>query len=244
MFPFVRSVQWSPGPNGATTLSALFGDSDQLIVYHMMMGPQAKDPCSLCSFFIDGIQGGLPHLLPRAAFAVVAKAPFAAMAAGCAAKGWEDVPLFSASESSFGEDFGVSFSAEQQATKDMPYVEEPATGSRRDAWLPRVLVVVCSVLLRWPFARYNYGRQWRWGSEGPGVSVFKRHQGETFHTYSAYSAALGSQSVVLSLLDLTPNGRDEDGGKGNMWWVKHKEAYEPSAKKAKTSGAADGAVVE
>ena len=38
-----------------------------------MMAEGATEPCSLCSFFVDGIQGGLPHLLPRSAFAVVAK---------------------------------------------------------------------------------------------------------------------------------------------------------------------------
>ena len=127
-----------------------------------MMAEGSTEPCSLCSFFIDGFQGGLPHLLPRCAFAVVAKASYATIAAGCSSKGWDNVPLFSAAGSTFGEDLGVSFTPEQQAAKDMPY---------------------------------NYGRQWKWGTQGPGLSVFKKDKttGAVYHTYSTYSAGLGSQ---------------------------------------------------
>jgi predicted dithiol-disulfide oxidoreductase (DUF899 family) len=47
-----------------------------------------------------------------------------------------------------------------------------------------------------------------------------------FHTYSTFSAGLGSLSIVHALLDICPSGRDETGpGKRNMWWVKHKEEY-------------------
>jgi hypothetical protein len=31
---------------------------------------------------------------------------------------------------------------------------------------------------------------------------------------------------VHALLDITPSGRQEAGGEGNMWWVKHKEDYD------------------
>lgn len=186
------------GSDGPTQLSALFhGDVDTLIVYHMMMGTAATQPCEICSFFIDGFQGGLPHLAPRSSFAVVAKAPYAIMATACAAKEWQSVQLFSAGESTFNEDVGVSWTPEQAEAKDRPY---------------------------------NYGRQWPWGTEGPGLSVFKRDRsanggaGAVYHSYSTFSAGLGSLSLVLSMLDLTPEGRGEEGGK-NMWWVKHKEQY-------------------
>ena len=180
------------GPDGPTTLSALFNETNQLIVYHLMMGEDAKEPCSLCSFFIEGVQGGLPHLLPRASFAVVAKASFRDIAQGTAHKGWDNVPLYSSANSSFGEALSVSFTPEQEAAKNKPY---------------------------------NYGRQWQWGKEAPGLSVFKKDAstGAIYHTYSTYSAGLGTVpgvSPVLTLLDLTPEGRAEGGGR-TMWWVKH-----------------------
>ena len=78
-------------------------------------------------------------------------------------------------------------------------------------------------------AVYNFNRTWKYGTEAPGVSVFKKDVDEAtgkstlYQTYSAYAAALGGLSSVLSLLDLSPEGRAEDGR--NMYWVKHKEAY-------------------
>ena len=181
------------GPDGPTTLSLLFGESEQLIVYHLMMNDTAKMPCPTCSFFIDGFQGGIEHLLPLSAFAVVAKASYTSIQEGCSEKGWENIPMYSAKESLFGEDLGVSFTSEQDATNNRPY---------------------------------NYGRQWAWGQEGPGLSVFKKDMtsGAIYHTYSTYAAGLGGLSVVFSLLDLTPGGRSEENGR-NMWWVKHKQQY-------------------
>lgn len=33
---------------------------------------------------------------------------------------------------------------------------------------------------------------------------------------------------TYSLLDLTPKGRDEEGGKYTMDWVRHHDRYEPA----------------
>jgi predicted dithiol-disulfide oxidoreductase (DUF899 family) len=75
---------------------------------------------------------------------------------------------------------------------------------------------------------YNFTGTWNYGSEAPGVSVFRKRKrdGALFHRYSTYSAGLGELSLAHSILDLTSAGRDEADPKGNMWWVKHKEEYE------------------
>jgi hypothetical protein len=45
-------------------------------------------------------------------------------------------------------------------------------------------------------------------------------------SYGTFAAGLADVSLVHSLLDIVPSGRDETGpGKRNMWWVKHKEDY-------------------
>eukprot|EP00049_Salpingoeca_infusionum_P020543 m.364358 g.364358 ORF g.364358 m.364358 type:complete len:68 (+) comp26734_c0_seq1:596-799(+) len=47
-----------------------------------------------------------------------------------------------------------------------------------------------------------------------------------YHSYSTFAAGMGDLSLVHTLLDRLPSGRDEKGpGKHNMWWVKHKEQY-------------------
>ena len=71
---------------------------------------------------------------------------------------------------------------------------------------------------------YNFNRTWDYGPNAPGMSVFRRQGDNVCKTYQTFAGGLGDVSLVHSLLDLTPSGRDEKD-KGNMWWVKHKEAY-------------------
>ena len=54
-----------------------------------------------------------------------------------------------------------------------------------------------------------------------------------YHTYSTFAAGLAELSLVHSVLDLTPTGRDEGGDRHNMWWIKHKEEYEAEPAAAK-----------
>jgi predicted dithiol-disulfide oxidoreductase (DUF899 family) len=53
--------------------------------------------------------------------------------------------------------------------------------------------------------------------------VFYRDQsGAVFHTYSAYARGLDA----YNFLDLAPKGRDEDGLKFTMAWVRHHDKYQ------------------
>jgi predicted dithiol-disulfide oxidoreductase (DUF899 family) len=74
---------------------------------------------------------------------------------------------------------------------------------------------------------YNYGKG-RFGlEEAPGLSVFyKNEAGEIFHTYSAYARGLETLVGTYSFLDLVPKGRDEDGLKFTMSWVRHHDKYD------------------
>jgi len=74
---------------------------------------------------------------------------------------------------------------------------------------------------------YNYGRR-RFGSpEAPGASVFYRDaDGTVYHTYSCYARGLDAMNGAYQWLDLTPKGRDEDGLKTTMAWLRHHDRYE------------------
>ena len=187
------------GKNGNARLSDLFeGEKTQLVVYHMMMADGAESGCSLCSFFIDHFLASLPHLQQRVSFAIVAKNDYSKMMKWVTEKkaNWDENCFYSSKESSFSENFQVAFTKEQMESKNTVY---------------------------------NYIRTWNFGSTAPGISVFYKKVNEDgtfkiYHTYDTYSAGLGNLVSGLTLLDLTPEGRNEKTNR-NMYWVKHKESY-------------------
>jgi len=74
-------------------------------------------------------------------------------------------------------------------------------------------------------ADYNFGGVPA-GEEMPGVSAFwKDDAGEVFHTYSTYGRGVEVMMHTYRLLDLTPKGRDEDGLRFTMGWVRHHDRY-------------------
>jgi predicted dithiol-disulfide oxidoreductase (DUF899 family) len=77
---------------------------------------------------------------------------------------------------------------------------------------------------------YNYKVQPFPSDEAPGLSVFaKNDKGEVFHTYSAYGRGLDILLGAYNILDMVPKGRDEDGLKHTMSWVRHHDRYEDGA---------------
>jgi predicted dithiol-disulfide oxidoreductase (DUF899 family) len=73
---------------------------------------------------------------------------------------------------------------------------------------------------------YNYTETEFPSEEGPGASVFyKDETGGVFHTYSTYARGLDILVGAYNFLDLAPKGRDEDGLKFTMAWVRHHDKY-------------------
>jgi predicted dithiol-disulfide oxidoreductase (DUF899 family) len=96
-------------PQGKKSLSELFGDASQLIVYHFMFGPDWDKACKSCSFLIDHLQYAIDHLAQRdAAFVAVSRAPLDKLTAFRERMGWRH-DWVSSRGSSFNFDFGVSF---------------------------------------------------------------------------------------------------------------------------------------
>jgi predicted dithiol-disulfide oxidoreductase (DUF899 family) len=73
---------------------------------------------------------------------------------------------------------------------------------------------------------YNYTMQQFPSEERPGTSVFyKDAAGNIFHTYSSYGRGLDILIGAYNWLDLAPKGRDEEGLKHGMAWVRHHDKY-------------------
>ena len=168
------------GPDGEVTLAQLFGDKRQLIVQHVMFGPDWDQPCPGCSAALDELSPGvLEHVASRdTAFVLASRAPYEKIAAKAKERGWT-VPWYSAYGSDFNYDYQVSLDAER-GQSDYNYRPEPGLlGGGRSA-------------------------------EMPGYSCFLREGDEVFHTYSAFARGTEYVGNAYTLLDLTALGRQED----------------------------------
>lgn len=116
--PWVRVEQnyVFQSPTGPRSLSELFGDKSQLLVYHFMYAPEWEAGCTHCSFWAEGFSSSVIHLAQAdVSFAVISRAPVEKLTAYAKRLGWS-FPWFSSGGSSFNYDFGVSFTEEQRSS--------------------------------------------------------------------------------------------------------------------------------
>lgn len=126
------------GPDGRETLSDLFGNHHQLVVYHFMFAPGNEGPCKSCSFWADNFNGIVAHLAQRdVSFVAISRAPYADLRDFARRMGWS-FKWVSSGATDFNYDFNVSFTKEQQAKKSIPY--NYATWNMASADMPGVSV--------------------------------------------------------------------------------------------------------
>jgi predicted dithiol-disulfide oxidoreductase (DUF899 family) len=168
------------GQDGPVSLAGLFAGSRQLIVKHVMFGPDWDAACPGCTADIDEISDGLlAHLRSRdTTFVLVSLAPLDRLEKYRAVRGWT-IPWYSSHGSDFNYDFQATVDRDrQQLTYN--YREDPGMlGDDASA-------------------------------EFSGVSCFLRDGGQVFHTYSAWARGTDTLGSAYSLLDLTALGRQED----------------------------------
>jgi len=169
------------GPDGAVTLAELFGDKRQLIVQHVMFGPDWDQPCPGCSAAINELSlGVVDHLGTReTTFVLVSRAPYEKIAPMAQERGWTAAPWYSSHGSDFNYDYQVALD-EARGQASYNYREEPGLlGGDRSA-------------------------------EMPGYSCFLREGDDIFHTYSAYGRGTEYVGNAYTFLDMTALGRQED----------------------------------
>jgi predicted dithiol-disulfide oxidoreductase (DUF899 family) len=94
-------------PVKSVRLSELFTASDRaLVVYHFMFGKKQTTPCPMCTAWIDGVNGIAHHLGQNIDVAIVAAADVATLRDNARKRGWDNLRLLSAGESSFKYDLG------------------------------------------------------------------------------------------------------------------------------------------
>ncbi len=90
------------GPSGEETLSDLFGDRSQLVIYHFMFGPDATVGCRACSFWADSFERNVVHLAHRDVTMLAVR------------MGWT-FKWVSSARSDFNFDYSVSFESSDAA---------------------------------------------------------------------------------------------------------------------------------
>jgi predicted dithiol-disulfide oxidoreductase (DUF899 family) len=101
-----RDLDGGDEPITSVRLSELFSSPGRtLIVYHFMYGKRNTAACPMCTMWIDSFNGVAPHLAQNVDLAIVVAADPAALRAHGRARGWHNLRLLSAGDSTFKYDF-------------------------------------------------------------------------------------------------------------------------------------------
>jgi predicted dithiol-disulfide oxidoreductase (DUF899 family) len=94
-------------PVRKTKLSELFTAPDRsLVIYHFMFGKKQTAACPMCTAWIDGYNGVAHHLAQTTDLAILAAADPAMLREYARSRGWDNLRLLSAGESTFKYDLG------------------------------------------------------------------------------------------------------------------------------------------
>jgi predicted dithiol-disulfide oxidoreductase (DUF899 family) len=181
--------------DGKQSLAELFDGHSQLLVYHLMLGPNYEAACPSCSAIADGFNGFHVHLANRADARLVAisRAPLEKLQAFKRRMGWS-FPWASSFGSDFNYDYAVSLKPEEVeggADVRSGFLYDTATSAGAE---------VRDFL-----------------QERPGMSAFAIEDDAVYHTYSTYARGLDGLWGAYQWLDRAPLGRHGD----DHAWVHH-----------------------
>jgi predicted dithiol-disulfide oxidoreductase (DUF899 family) len=198
---------------GKASLADLFQGRSQLMVYHLMFGPDFTAPCPSCSSIADGLNSAQIHLANHDVMLMaVSRAQLPKIQATKKRMEWT-FPWASSFGSDFNFDFSVYFTEDQQRAgieynyrREEPMRAAPSINSRNPT--PGAVCAASSGVDQPTFTR-----------ERPGLSTFVLQDGEVYHTYSAYGRGVDGIWSMYQWLDRAPFGRNENG----VWWRRHDE---------------------
>jgi predicted dithiol-disulfide oxidoreductase (DUF899 family) len=168
------------GPDGKVTLAELFSGHRQLVVQHIMFGPDWEAGCPRCTASTSEFSSTLLGRINAAdtAFAMVCRAPYDKVRAYTAGRDWA-LPWLSSYGSDFNYDYRVTVDSSIPQL-EYNYRQEPGILGEAGG-----------------------------SAELPGASCFLRDGDEIFHTYSAYARGMDHTEMRYAFLDLTVLGRQD-----------------------------------
>jgi predicted dithiol-disulfide oxidoreductase (DUF899 family) len=179
--------------DGQKTLAELFDGRSQLLICHLMFGPDYAGACPGCSNLADRLSPGWVHLNYRDVTLIcISRAPLEKLQASKRRMGWT-FPWVALYGSDFNYDFRFAFTDEQmQADQFRTMIDEPPDWL--EGWAKQVGTDLPTGL-----------------REGPGWNVFALEDGVVYHTYTRMAP---DRDLVVpyyhQLLDQTPKGRQDE----------------------------------
>lgn len=195
---------------GSAALADLFQGRSQLLIYHLMFGPDYAAACPSCSMIADGFNGFVIHLANHdVTLCAVSRAPLPKLQAYKRRMGWT-FPWASSSGSDFNFDFNIAITEEQQRAGNTEYNYRRSEHPLDAASIPRPVAEFAATC---GTDANTYRR------DRPGMSAFVREGGAVYHTYSTYARGLDALWGAYQWLDRAPLGRNEKG----PWWKRRDE---------------------
>ena len=193
---------------GKASLSDLFRGRSQLLIYHLMFGPDYTAACPSCSAIAYGFNGFQVHLANHDVMLWgVSRAPLAKLQGYKRRMGWT-FPWASSFGGDFNFDYSVGFTEEQQREGGVEYnyhredALKASSPSDQNLWGTGV-------------DRATFVR------ERPGMSAFVLEDGVVYHTYSTYARGVDALWGMWQWLDRAPKGRNETGH-----WLRRHDEYD------------------
>jgi predicted dithiol-disulfide oxidoreductase (DUF899 family) len=165
------------GADGEVSLTDLFLDRSQLVVYHLMFGPDWETPCVGCTSWANAFNG-TTYLFKGADARLIAvsRAPYARLLEQREHNGWGFTWV-----SSLNSDFNIDFYASSQ---DLSAESSKTIGGGDGECV-----------------FFDRGE-----NHGVSVFA-KNEEGDIFHTYSTYNRGIEAMHGAFGYFDLLPKGR-------------------------------------
>lgn len=196
---------------GKASLKELFDGRSQLLVYHLMFGPDYSGACPSCSSIADGFNGFAVHLANHdVTLMAVSRAPLAKIKAYKKRMGWT-FPWASSHGGDFNADYSVGFTPEQQFQTGVEYNFRRQPPMSAETARSRPVATSHAGMCGVDWSTYL--------REMPGMSSFVKEGGAVYHTYSTYARGLDGLWGMYQWLDRAPKGRNENG----PWWRRRDE---------------------
>lgn len=188
---------------GSKTLAGLFDGRSQLVMYHLMFGPDYDAACPVCSSIADSFNGVVPHLAARdVTMMAVSQAPLEKLLPFRERMGWGFEWA-----SSFASDFNADF-------------EHSLTREQASEWVPDAPPIVSQNAADCGTDAAGYMAQ------RPGLSVFALQDGEVYLTYTSTARGLEVVMTYYGILDRVPGGR----GEADPEWIRRHDEFATAAR--------------
>lgn len=86
-------------------LSEMFGDSDTLVIYFWMYGPERERPCPMCTSFVGSLDLPAQDIMQRVPIAIIGRSPIERQLAFKRERGWRNLEFYATTSDDFARDY-------------------------------------------------------------------------------------------------------------------------------------------